>query len=57
MSEAEQTVLYKPNRAILFDGNTPHSIRPSSHIAPQYRFTLGIFFKEPNFIQEAKNNT
>ena len=57
MSEAEKTVLYKPNRAILFDGNTPHSIRPSSHIAPQYRFTLGIFFKQPNFIEEAKNNT
>ena len=57
MSEASKTVLYKPNRAILFDGNTPHSIRPSSHIAPQYRFTLGIFFQQPNFIEEAKNNT
>ena len=57
MSEATMSVLYKPNRSILFDGNTPHSIRPTSHIAPQYRFTLGIFFKEPNFIEEAKNNT
>tara|TARA_R100000742_G_C4271698_1_gene90711 strand:+ start:1130 stop:1672 length:543 start_codon:yes stop_codon:yes gene_type:complete len=57
MSEAEQSVLYKPNRAILFDGSVPHSIRPASHIAPQYRFTLGIFFKQPNFIEEAKNNT
>ena len=54
MSEASKTVLYKPNRAILFDGNTPHSIRPSSHIAPQYRFTLGIFFQQPNFIEEDK---
>ena len=57
MNEATQSILYKPNRAILFDGDTPHSIRPSSHIAPQYRFTLGIFFKQPNFIEEAKNNT
>jgi len=57
MSEASMSVLYKPNRSIFFDGNTPHSIRPTSHIAPQYRFTLGIFFKEPNFIEEAKNNT
>ena len=57
MQEATKSVLYKPNRSILFDGTTPHSIRPASHIAPQYRFTLGIFFKQPNFIEEAKNNT
>jgi len=57
MEEATKSVLYKQNRSILFDGTTPHSIRPSSHIAPQYRFTLGIFFTQPNFIEEAKNNT
>ena len=57
VQEATKSVLYKQNRSILFDGTTPHSIRPSSHIAPQYRFTLGIFFTQPNFIEEAKNNT
>ena len=57
MQEATKSVLYKQNRSILFDGTTPHSIRPTSHIAPQYRFTLGIFFTQPNFIEEAKNNT
>lgn len=57
MQEATKSVIYKQNRSILFDGTTPHSIRPSSHIAPQYRFTLGIFFTQPNFIEEAKNNT
>ena len=57
MQEATKSVLYKQNRSILFDGTTPHSIRPTSHIAPQYRFTLGMFFTQPNFIEEAKNNT
>ena len=57
VQEATKSVLYKQNRSILFDGTTPHSIRPTSHIAPQYRFTLGIFFTQPNFIEEAKNNT
>ena len=57
MEEATKSVLYKQNRSILFEGTTPHSIRPTSHIAPQYRFTLGIFLTQPNFIEEAKNNT
>jgi|TARA_R110002153_G_scaffold213835_1_gene366389 hypothetical protein len=57
MQEATKSVLYKQNRSILFDGITPHSIRPTSHIAPQYRFTLGMFFQQPNFIEEAKNIT
>lgn len=33
---------YTPNRAIVFDPRIPHSIRPQSRIATQYRFTLAI---------------
>ena len=54
LSDATRTVSYKPNRAVLFDGGIPHSIRPSSIVAPAYRFTLGIFFRELNFIEEAR---
>ena len=55
--EIIQSSKYKPGRIVLFDGKTPHSIRPSSHIAPQYRFTLFIGFDEMNFIEAAKNNS
>ena len=53
--EIVHTSIYKPGRCILFDGKTPHSIRPSSHVAPQYRFTLFVSFTEKNFIEELKN--
>jgi len=33
---------YTPNRLIAFDPSIPHAIRPQSHIAPYYRFTLAI---------------
>ena len=55
--EVIETSVYKPGRIILFDGKTPHSIRPSSHIAPQYRFTLFASFDEKNFIEAAKNTS
>ena len=51
------TALYKPNSGVLFSGDVPHSIRPASHIAPSYRFTLSMFFKDRNFIEEAKNSS
>lgn len=35
---------YTPNRVIVFDGNTPHAIRPQSHIAQHYRFTLAMLY-------------
>ena len=56
LSDATRTVSYKPNRAVLFDGGIPHSIRPSSIVAPAYRFTLGIFFRQLNFIEEARSS-
>ena len=50
-SDATNVVMYKPNRAVLFKGEIPHSIRPASFIAAQYRFTLSIFF------EDSKNNS
>ena len=49
--------IYKPGRCVLFNGKTPHSIRPSSHVAPQYRFTLFVSFTKKNFIEELKNTS
>jgi len=43
--EDNRVISYEPNRAVIFDGHHPHSIRPASHIAPSYRFTLSIFFE------------
>ena len=35
---------YIPGRIVWFNGAIPHSIRPSSSMAPQYRFTVSFFF-------------
>jgi len=35
---------YVPGRIVWFKGEIPHSIRPSSSMAPQYRFTISFFF-------------
>ena len=56
-TEVEHTSLFKPGRVVFFDGNIPHTIRPSSHIAPSYRFTLFASFNEKNFIEQAKNSS
>jgi len=36
--------IYTPNRIVLFDGEIPHALRPQSGRAPEYRFTISIFF-------------
>jgi len=41
-TEVTQAVNIKPGRVVVFDGNMHHSVRPQSHIAPHYRFTLAI---------------
>ncbi len=56
-TEVEYTSLFKPGRIVFFDGNIPHTIRPSSHIAPSYRFTLFASFNEKNFIEQAENSS
>jgi hypothetical protein len=37
---------YTPGRLISFNGKIPHTIRPQSHIAAQYRFTLALIFNK-----------
>tara|TARA_R110001583_G_scaffold169458_1_gene322307 strand:+ start:143 stop:685 length:543 start_codon:yes stop_codon:yes gene_type:complete len=56
-TEVKYTSMFKPGRIVFFDGNIPHTIRPSSHNAPQYRFTLFASFNEKNFIEQAKNSS
>jgi Rps23 Pro-64 3,4-dihydroxylase Tpa1-like proline 4-hydroxylase len=43
MSEVVYTSVYKPGRVIVFDGSIPHTIRPQSRYAPQYRFTFALW--------------
>ena len=43
VSEVVYTSIYKPGRVIIFDGSIPHSLRPQSKLAPQYRFTFSLF--------------
>ena len=56
-NEVIKTSIFKPGRLVFFDGNIPHTIRPSAHVAPQYRFTLFVGFNEKNFIEQAKNSS
>jgi hypothetical protein len=37
---------YTPGRIIVFDGRTPHTIRPQSFLSPFYRFTLTLIYKK-----------
>jgi hypothetical protein len=37
---------YTPGRLLVFDAKIPHTIRPQSHIASQYRFTLTLIFNK-----------
>lgn len=39
-------VEYKPRRAVLFDGNIPHTIRPATYRAPKLRTTFSMFFRK-----------
>jgi hypothetical protein len=39
---------YMPGRLISFDAKIPHTIRPQSHIAVHYRFTLAMVFNKDN---------
>lgn len=37
---------YTPGRVVVFDAQMPHTIRPQSHIAAFYRFTLALIYKK-----------
>jgi hypothetical protein len=43
--EIEHTSKYTPGKFVLFDGGVPHLIRPSTRLAPDYRFTLAVRFR------------
>jgi hypothetical protein len=43
--EIEYTSKYSPGKFVLFDGGIPHLIRPSTRLAPDYRFTLAARFR------------
>jgi hypothetical protein len=40
------TSSYTPGRLLVFDAKIQHTIRPQSHIAAQYRFTLALIFNK-----------
>jgi len=42
LTKVQFTSPYTPGRLILFDASIPHTIRPQSIIAPQFRFTLAL---------------
>jgi len=44
LDDIQLALQYTPGRILVFDGHIPHSIRPQSHAAPQFRFTLSLFF-------------
>ena len=37
---------YVPNRAVIFDGNIPHTIKAQNILGPSYRFTMSLFFNK-----------
>lgn len=45
LKEIELAVNYTPGRIVVFDSSIPHSVRPQSHAADQYRFTYLLAFE------------
>jgi hypothetical protein len=45
---------FTPNRVIVFDPKIPHTIRPQSHLAPFYRFTLAVVLKKVEVAPESQ---
>jgi len=41
-NKIEYVSQYTPGRIVIFDSTIPHLIRPSTRLAPDYRFTLAI---------------
>ena len=37
---------YVPNRAVIFDGNIPHTVKAQNILGPSYRFTTSLFFNK-----------
>ncbi len=43
LSEVQFAHPYVPGRLLIFDASIPHTLRPQSHIATVFRFTLSVF--------------
>lgn len=46
LKNIEYTSLYTPGRIIIFDGNIPHAMRPTSRIGPKFRYSLTVIFNK-----------
>ena len=44
-SEAEKTVLFKPNRVVVFDGELPHAAMTPNSCCPYFRYTYAVQYK------------
>lgn len=48
--------VYKPGRVLIFDGSIPHTIRAPSRKAPNFRFTVAMFFNMGEGLKALENN-
>jgi hypothetical protein len=48
--EIELALAYTPGRVVVFDCSIPHTIRPQSISADQYRFTFSTFYDDPKIL-------
>ena len=44
--DIEYVSQYTPGRFVIFDGRIPHLIRPSTRLAPEYRFTIASRYSD-----------
>ena len=44
-TEAEKTVLFKPNRVVVFDGELPHAAMTPNSCCPYFRYTYAVQYK------------
>ena len=50
LTNAESVVSFVPGRIVIFDGKTPHTIRPQSTYGPDYRFTISYFVRKQGIL-------
>ena len=44
-TEAEKTVLFKPNRVVVFDGELPHAAMTPNGCCPYFRYTYAVQYQ------------
>lgn len=50
LTNVESAVSFVPGRIVIFDGDTPHTIRPQSTYGPNYRFTISYLVRKHGII-------